>query len=179
MMNEAESPAPDAEPTPADTPVEAVETKPAPAPVKQEAKGGWWWGLGRRKASVARVRIRPGDGKFIINKRPYTEYLTEERDHKDLMDVLQKTSTEGSIDVYVNVRGGGYTGQAGAIRAGARACTEPLRRVSLEPILRVTTASCPATRERSSARSTASPERDAGSSSRSVRVRLWIIRSST
>ena len=80
--------------------------------------GHWWWGLGRRKAAVARVRIRPGDGKFVVNKRPCNEYFTEERDQKDLLNVLSKTRTAGSLDVYVNVRGGGYMGQAGAIVLG-------------------------------------------------------------
>ncbi len=127
-MNEQES-----NPSP-DTPAPEVETPKAPVAVKPTA-GNWWWGLGRRKRAVARVRIRHGDGKFIINKRPYTEFFTEERDHKDVINVLQKTKTEGSIDVYVNVRGGGYTGQAGAIvlvigRALNRYDT------SLEPILR-------------------------------------------
>ncbi len=126
-MNEPESkPSPE---TPAQTP--AVE----PATAKQGPVGNWWWGLGRRKRAVARVRIRPGDGKFIINKRTYTEFFTEERDHKDVMNVLQKTKTEGSLDVYVNVRGGGYTGQAGAIVLGLG---RALNRYdsSLEPILR-------------------------------------------
>jgi small subunit ribosomal protein S9 len=132
MMNEAETPA--VEPTTPDTSAEAAP-KPAPAPGKQGAKGDWWWGLGRRKAAVARVRVRPGDGKFLINKRPYTEYLTEERDQKDVMGVLQKTKTEGALDVYVNVRGGGYTGQTGAILLGLG---RALNRYdgTLEPILR-------------------------------------------
>ena len=129
-MNEQESnPSPD---TPAQTP--AVET-PTPTTERQGPVGNFWWGLGRRKRAVARVRIRPGDGKFLINKRPYTEFFTEERDHKDVMNVLQKTKTEGSLDVYVNVRGGGYTGQAGAIVLGLG---RALNRYdsSLEPILR-------------------------------------------
>ena len=129
----AEAPAPKA-PPPAvedkaavDKPAEAraAEDKPragkapARAPTsKQPREGQWWWGLGRRKAAVARVRLRPGDGKFIVNKRPYDQYLNEERDQNDLMTVLHKTKTAGAVDVYVNVRGGGFTGQAGAIVLG-------------------------------------------------------------
>ncbi|MHC4217727.1 MAG: 30S ribosomal protein S9 [Planctomycetota bacterium] len=97
--------------------------------------GQWWWGVGRRKSAVARVRIRPGDGKFFVNKRSYDKYLNEERDQNDVMTVLQKTKTVGSVDVHVNVRGGGYTGQAGAIVLGLG---RALRKYdeSLEPILR-------------------------------------------
>ncbi len=127
-MNEQES-----KPSP-DTAAPAVET-PTSSESRKDPAGNWWWGLGRRKSAVARVRIRPGNGKFLINKRPYTEFFTEERDHKDVINVLQKTKTEGSLDVYVNVRGGGYTGQAGAIVLGLG---RALNRYdsSLEPILR-------------------------------------------
>ena len=129
-MNEQEStPTPD---TPAPTP--AVETPKPPVATKPTA-GNWWWGLGRRKASVARVRIRPGSGKFIINKKPFDVYLNAERDHKDLMNVLQKTNTEGALDVHVNVRGGGFTGQAGAIILGLGRALN-VYDASLEPILR-------------------------------------------
>ncbi len=135
-MTEAQSPpAGGLDATPADAPAETVVTKPLPAAGTEGAKGNWWWGLGRRKASVARVRIRPGTGKFIINKRPFDEYLNAERDHKDLMNVLQKTNTEGALDVYVNVRGGGFTGQAGAIILGLGRALN-VYDASLEPILR-------------------------------------------
>ncbi len=120
-------------PSPDDTPdSDAPKT---PAPDRKAPDGHWWWGLGRRKSAVARVRIRPGDGKFIINKRQYTEFLNAERDQNDVMNVLQKTKTDGSLDVYVNVRGGGFTGQTGAIVLGlGRALFR--YDVSLEPILR-------------------------------------------
>jgi small subunit ribosomal protein S9 len=107
----------------------------APKPSGPPPDGHWWWGTGRRKAAVARVRIRPGEGKFEVNKRPHDEFFTEIRDRNDITNVLKKTNTLGSVDVHVNVHGGGYTGQAGAIVLGlARA----LRRydASLEPILR-------------------------------------------
>ncbi len=111
---------------------------PAPSvtrPARKPQKGQWWWGLGRRKTAVARVRIRPGDGTFLINKRPYNEYLTEERDQKNLMTVLSKTNTTGALDVHVNVCGGGFTGQAGAIVMGlGRALLK--YDDTLEPILR-------------------------------------------
>jgi small subunit ribosomal protein S9 len=116
-----------------ETPV-VVET--VAAPVRRKMRDAtWWWGTGRRKASVARVRIRPGDGKFIVNKKPCNVYFCEERDRNDLLGVLQKTKTDGSVDVHVNVHGGGYTGQAGAIVLGlGRALLN--YDGSLEPILR-------------------------------------------
>jgi len=96
-----------------------ADKTPAEAPTARKPQDGhWWWGLGRRKSAVARVRLRPGDGKFIVNKRPFDKYLNEERDQNDLMEVLHKTKTAGAVDVYVNVRGGGFTGQAGAIVLG-------------------------------------------------------------
>jgi small subunit ribosomal protein S9 len=116
-----------------ETPAAAPATK--PIEVYKPTKGNWWWGTGRRKTAVARVRVRPGDGKFNVNKRPYDQFFTEERDRNNLQNVLQKTSTAGKLDIEVNVRGGGFTGQAGAILLGlARA----IRRYdgTLEPILR-------------------------------------------
>ena len=117
---------------------EAAAQEPAPketAPKGKPPDGHWWWGLGRRKSAVARVRIRPGEGKFVINKRPYDNYFNEERDRSDLLNVLRKTNTFRAVDVYVNVNGGGFTGQAGAIILGLGRAL--LRYDStLEPILR-------------------------------------------
>ncbi len=96
-----------------DTPQEASSLAP-----QAEPKGGYWWGTGRRKAAVARVRIKPGDGKVLINGRQAEKYFTQIRDQKDITEPLAVTNTEGSIDVWVNVKGGGYTGQAGAVRLG-------------------------------------------------------------
>lgn len=120
-----------------DQTVVSESTSAVAAPVVKYAptKGNWWWGTGRRKTAVARVRVRPGDGKFTVNLKPYDKFFTEERDRNNLKNVLQKTNTDGKLDVQVNVRGGGYTGQAGAILLGlARA----IRRYdsTLEPILR-------------------------------------------
>lgn len=114
--------------------IEETQTTAKP-PAKAPSNGEWWWGTGRRKTAVARVRLRPGEGKFVVNKRPFDAYFTEERDRIDLMTVLEKTSTKGALDIYVNVRGGGFTGQAGAIVLGLG---RALKRydTTLEPILR-------------------------------------------
>jgi len=75
-------------------------------------------GTGRRKSSVARVRLVPGDGKVIINGREMTDYIPFAALREVVNQPLVATETLGSYDVYVNVNGGGYTGQAGAIRHG-------------------------------------------------------------
>jgi small subunit ribosomal protein S9 len=75
-------------------------------------------GTGRRKKSVARVRLVPGDGNIVINKRGIDEYMDYETLKTIIKQPLVETDTLGKYDVHVNVDGGGYTGQAGAIRHG-------------------------------------------------------------
>ena len=77
-----------------------------------------YWGTGRRKKAVARVRLVPGDGKFIINRRDINDYFGQETLKMVARSPLEITGTEGRYDVLVNVGGGGFTGQAGAIRHG-------------------------------------------------------------
>lgn len=82
-------------------------------------------GLGRRKSSIAKVRLISGNGKIIINKRKPEEYFPNELVIQDMMQPLTVTETTKSYDVQVSVYGGGFTGQAGAIRLGiARALIE-------------------------------------------------------
>jgi small subunit ribosomal protein S9 len=76
------------------------------------------WGTGRRKTAVARVRIRPGTGKILVNKRERDAYFPDIRDRNQVMVPLVKTNLASSIDIWVNVNGGGYSGQAGAIALG-------------------------------------------------------------
>ena len=116
-------------------PKKKVEAKPVPKPTGDAPDGHWWWGTGRRKAAVARVRIRPGNGEFQVNTRQLTDFFSEIRDRQNILTVLEKTNTKGSVDVFVNTNGGGFTGQAGAIILGlgrALAKYDP----SLESILR-------------------------------------------
>ena len=91
----------------------ASATIPAPDPKKH-----YFWGTGRRKSAVARVRLRAGRGEFQVNKKPLDKYFTEERDRLDAVAPLKATETDGKVDVFVNVTGGGITGQAGAIMLG-------------------------------------------------------------
>jgi small subunit ribosomal protein S9 len=77
-----------------------------------------YWGTGRRKKSVARVRLVPGSGKVVINKRDMDEYFGYETLKVIVRQPLKATGNETTFDVLVNVNGGGFTGQAGAIRHG-------------------------------------------------------------
>ncbi|WP_170005943.1 30S ribosomal protein S9 [Bacillus fonticola] len=77
-----------------------------------------YYGTGRRKSSVARVRLVPGDGQIIINGRDVENYLPYPALREELKQPLTITETVGSYNVLVNVNGGGYTGQSGAIRHG-------------------------------------------------------------
>ncbi len=84
-----------------------------------------YYGTGRRKESVARVRLVPGNGTITINKREIDDYFGLETLKTILRQPLVLTGTIGKFDVLVNVKGGGFTGQAGAIRHGiARALLE-------------------------------------------------------
>ncbi|HJF31641.1 MAG TPA: 30S ribosomal protein S9 [Sporosarcina psychrophila] len=75
-------------------------------------------GTGRRKSSVARVRLVPGDGTIIINNRDVEDYVPFATLREIIKQPLVATETLGSYNILVNVDGGGYTGQAGAIRHG-------------------------------------------------------------
>ena len=114
---DAASPATSDTPAPQDQPATQPKAK-----VKGPDAGGFYWGTGRRKASVARVRIRPTRNEekpqFLINGRTVENFFTELRDRNSAVAPLKTTKTEGKLDVFVNVRGGGYMGQAGAILLG-------------------------------------------------------------
>lgn len=81
-----------------------------------------YWGTGRRKKAIARVRLIPGgEGAIVINKRDITEYFPQDTMKLIVRQPLVLTNTLDKYDVFVNVCGGGYTGQAGAIRHGIAA----------------------------------------------------------
>ncbi|MCX5686996.1 MAG: 30S ribosomal protein S9 [Candidatus Omnitrophica bacterium] len=73
---------------------------------------------GRRKNSIARVRIMSGDGKVTINKRPFNAYFPRESNRLIIMQPLELVSLQPKIDVFANVNGGGLSGQAGAVKLG-------------------------------------------------------------
>lgn len=77
-----------------------------------------YYGTGRRKSSVARVRLVPGNGRVVVNGRDIEEYFNLETLRVVVKQPLVATENAGNYDVLVNVNGGGFTGQAGAIRHG-------------------------------------------------------------
>ena len=95
-----------------------------------------FWGTGRRKKAIARVRLIPGgNGAIVINKRSIDDYCDTETVKLIIRQPLVLTNTEAKYDVFVNVAGGGYTGQAGAIRHGisrALVVAEPELRAELK-----------------------------------------------
>jgi small subunit ribosomal protein S9 len=94
-------------------------TAPAESRAAQLARArGEYCGTGRRKASVARVRIVPGSGKIVVNDRPVEKFFTELQDRNAVSAPFVRTNTSGMWDAQVRVSGGGHTGQAGAIRLG-------------------------------------------------------------
>ena len=113
-----------------------------PRAAKPADKRGWWWGTGRRKSAVARIRIRPAKGEATFNIRSahrgnktIKNYFAEERDQNDCVIALKIAGVEGKFEIVAQVHGGGKMGQAQAIRLGvARALIvyDP----SLHPALR-------------------------------------------
>lgn len=80
---------------------------------------------GRRKRSIARVRLKPGDGTIVVNDRPLEQYVTSLVQRVLILDPLRVAGVQGSWDVNAKVHGGGSTGQSGALRLGiARALCE-------------------------------------------------------
>ena len=93
-----------------------AEKKPEKKPVKGPKT--FYLGTGRRKSSVARVRVTEGKGVVTINGRPLDDYFTEEKDRAAVMGPLRVTDQIGRVDVLVSTNGGGITGQAGAVCQG-------------------------------------------------------------
>ena len=77
-----------------------------------------YYGTGRRKTAVARVYLRPGSGKFVVNRREFDDYFPNQVLKMVIRQPLLLTETADKFDILVNVNGGGTTGQAGAIRHG-------------------------------------------------------------
>ncbi|OQX84696.1 30S ribosomal protein S9 [candidate division KSB1 bacterium 4484_87] len=81
-------------------------------------KGTEYYATGRRKESVARVRIRPGNGSIIVNGKPLLEHFKRETLKMIIEQPLERTETMGKFDIVASVEGGGLTGQAGALLLG-------------------------------------------------------------
>lgn len=84
-----------------------------------------YWGTGRRKNAIARVLLRTGNGKVVVNNREIEDYFPRHIWKTQAMEPLTVAGVEGKVDVIINAHGGGLTGQSGAIRMGlARAILE-------------------------------------------------------
>ena len=95
----------------------------------------WIWGLGRRKSAVARVRIKPGAGGFIVNGKPMDVFFPVLQQQRSAASPLKVVEEEQTWDIFCNVNGGGMTGQAEAVRLGlARALIKV--NPALDPVLR-------------------------------------------
>ena len=93
-----------------------ADTKKKPAAKKEPRT--FYLGTGRRKTAVARVRITEGKGQIVINGKPFDEYFHEDKDRAAVTGPLKVTDQINRLDVFVNAKGGGLSGQAGAIRHG-------------------------------------------------------------
>jgi len=77
-----------------------------------------YYATGKRKTAIARVWMKLGEGKIVINKKPIDEYLTTDIAKMIVAQPLELTNTTGRYDILINVKGGGYSGQVGAIKHG-------------------------------------------------------------
>ncbi len=96
----------------------AVSTVVIPERRTKPDMGGFIWGTGRRKSSVARVRIKPGSGKLLVNKKTVDDYFPRLQDRNAVVAPLKSLDITEAFDIFVNVKGGGTTGQSGAIVLG-------------------------------------------------------------
>lgn len=99
-------------------------------------KTSYFYGTGRRKSSVARVRVYKGTGKIIINDRPIDDYFGLESLKLIVRQPLVLTETDGKFDVICRVAGGGVTGQAGAVRHGIARALLQYDAENLRPLLK-------------------------------------------
>ncbi len=128
-------------PSPAAPAVEGVKP---PRMAKPADKKGWWWGTGRRKTAVARVRLKPASGSEVgvqvigndpKKTRTVEQYFSEDRDRREALLPLIATNMVGKFQVVAKCHGGGFMGQAGAMKLGlARALLD--YDPTTEPILR-------------------------------------------
>ncbi len=86
--------------------------------VKKDKISGDALGTGRRKSSIARVRVRSGNGQITVNRKPLQEYFVNDQDRAAVTQTLAAVEQSEKVDVLVRVSGGGMTGQSGAVRMG-------------------------------------------------------------
>ena len=94
----------------------------------------WTWGLGRRKKAIARVRLKPGSGGFVVNGRPYDEFFPTVQTKRAAEAPLVVTESGPSYDVYVRVQGGGITGQSEAVSLGIARALKTINPATFETL---------------------------------------------
>jgi len=92
------------------------------------------WGLGRRKTSVARVRILPGEGSFQVNGKDYDQYFSTTRDRRSARSPLEDMEVAGTYNIVCKVNGGGSHGQADAVRLGLARALRTVQPDLMEPM---------------------------------------------
>ena len=95
-----------------------------------------YYGTGRRKSSVARVRLVPGNGKITVNKKDLDDYLAMDIVKREVRRPFEIAGCEGKFDVIATVHGGGFTGQAGALRHGISRALCEADRETFRPLLK-------------------------------------------
>jgi small subunit ribosomal protein S9 len=96
-------------------------------------KRAFYLGTGRRKTAVARVRLAEGTGQIVVNGRELNDYFTEDKDRAAVLGPLDVTEMRNRLDVFVRVRGGGFTGQGGAISQGIARALKQMFGLVTEP----------------------------------------------
>jgi small subunit ribosomal protein S9 len=101
---------------------------------KKDKVSGDCLGTGRRKTSVARVRVRPGSGKITVNDRAFDEYFVTDMERRLVTQTLEHVGHADKVDVFVRVAGGGPISQAGAIRMGLARALVSLSEENFQPL---------------------------------------------
>ncbi|MFZ4083239.1 MAG: 30S ribosomal protein S9 [Pirellula sp.] len=101
---------------------------------KKDKVNGDCLGTGRRKTSVARVRIRPGSGKITVNDRAFEQYFVTDMERRLVVQTLEHVGHADKVDVFVRVAGGGPISQAGAIRMGLARALVSLSEENFQPL---------------------------------------------
>lgn len=101
---------------------------------KKDKVNGDCLGTGRRKTSVARVRVRPGSGKITVNDRAFEEYFVTDMERRLVVQTLEHVGHGDKVDVFVRVAGGGPISQAGAIRMGLARALVSLSEENFQPL---------------------------------------------
>lgn len=96
----------------------------------------FFWGTGRRKSAVARVRLGTGTGQIVVNGKPYDKYFCTEQDRLSVIQPLKICNRLDKYDVFVQVEGGGSSGQAGAIKHGLARALWAAEGDGLAPLLK-------------------------------------------